>query len=175
MLPLFRPHEGAVHKALREVELAAFPQVLGQRAKDPLQDALLAPALEAAVAGLVGRVALGQVAPGGAGAQDPQDAVEHIPGVPPGPSFAVRPARRIGDQGLQDLPLLVGKVHVRPPASMTARGTLYGPWHIYEIASKDCQAYDGEIYSCPCVFGVGPAGPVGRPPVEGPRQMGGER
>jgi hypothetical protein len=88
------------------------------------------------VASLVGRVALRQVAPGGAGTQDPQDAVEDVPWVPPGPAFAVRPARRIGDQGLQDLPLLVGKVHVRPPASMTDRGTLYGPWHVYEIASR---------------------------------------
>jgi hypothetical protein len=86
---------------------------------------------------LVGRVALRQVAPGGAGTQDPQDAVEDVPWVPPGPAFAVRPARRIGDQGLQDLPLLVGKVHVRPPASMTDRGTLYGPWHVYEIASSN--------------------------------------
>ncbi len=37
---------------------------------------------------------------------------------------------------LQDLPLLVGKVHVRPPASMTGRETLYGLWHAYEIASS---------------------------------------
>jgi hypothetical protein len=97
------------------------------------------------VASLVGRVALRQVAPGGAGTQDPQDAVEDVPWVPPGPAFAVRPARRIGDQGLQDLPLLVGKVHVRPPASMTDRGTLYGPWHVYEIASS---MFGGEPDSC---------------------------
>jgi hypothetical protein len=57
--------------------------------------------------------------------------------VPPGLAFAVRLARRIGDQGLQDLPLLVGKVHVRPPASMIDRETLYGPWHVYEIASTN--------------------------------------
>ena len=118
MLPLFRAHEGAVDEALGEVEAAALLQVLGQRPEGFGEHALLGPPLEAAVAGLVGRVALGQVAPGGAGTQDPQDGVEDVPWVPPGPAFAVRPARRIGDQGFQDLPLLVGKVHVRPPVSM---------------------------------------------------------
>jgi hypothetical protein len=136
MLPLFRPHEGAIHKALRKIEPAATLEVLGQRTKDPVEHSLLVPALEATVAGLVGWVVLRQVAPGGAGTQDPQDAIEHVPGIPPRTSFAVRSARRIGNQRLQDLPLLVGKVHVCPPLSMTGRGTLYGPRLVYEIASS---------------------------------------
>lgn len=37
---------------------------------------------------------------------------------------------------LQDLPVLVGKVHVRTPASMTGHETLYGLWHVYQKASS---------------------------------------
>ena len=55
---------------------------------------------------------------------------------PAGSPFAVRPARRIGDQGLHDLPLLVGKVHVLPPSSMAGRGTLYGPRHVCEMVAS---------------------------------------
>ena len=88
-------------------------EVLGQRTEDLLQYALLGPTLEAAVARLVGRVAPGQVAPGSAaGAQDPEDAVEHVPRVPPRSAPPVLSARRrLWDERSQNPPLLVGKVH----------------------------------------------------------------
>jgi hypothetical protein len=49
MLPLFSPHEGAVHEALRKIEPAALLEIFGQRAKDPVEHPFLVPALEAAV------------------------------------------------------------------------------------------------------------------------------
>jgi hypothetical protein len=97
MLPLFSPHEGAVHEALRKIEPAALLEIFGQRAKDPVEHPFLAPSPKAAVTGLVGRIAFRQIAPGRACTQDPQDTIEHVSGVPPRPSFAVRPARRIWD------------------------------------------------------------------------------
>jgi hypothetical protein len=63
--------------------------------------------LEVAVAGLVGWVALGQIAPGGA--------VEHGPRISSGSAPPIRPQRWCWDQGFQDLPLLVCKVHTLSP------------------------------------------------------------
>src|SRR5215204_5962472 len=90
------------------------------------------------MAGLVGWIAFRQVAPRDASTQDPQDAVQDVARVSPGLSFAVRPERRIGYQGLQDLPLLVGKVQDVYSAvfSRAGRGPLYGPSRVYEMASR---------------------------------------
>ena len=104
--------------------------------KDFVQYALLGPLLEAAVAGLVGRVTLGQIAPGCSGAQDPKNAVEDVAGVSPGPTPAIRSTRRLGDQRFQHLPLLVGKIQVCSSVQRTSGGPLYPSEHIYEIASS---------------------------------------
>ncbi len=104
--------------------------------KDFVQYALLGPLLEAAVAGLVGRVALGQIAPGCSGAHDPKYAVEDVAGVSPGPTPAIRSTRRLGDQRFQHLPLLVGKIQVCSSVQRTSGGPLYPSEHIYEIASS---------------------------------------
>ena len=89
------------------------------------------------MARLVGRVAFGQVAPGSAGAQDPEDAVEHVPRVPPRSAPPVLSARRLWDEWPQNLPLLVGKVHALSLLSReTTRGPLYASTHVYEIASR---------------------------------------
>jgi hypothetical protein len=80
------------------------------RESTPLFD----PPLEAPVAGLVRRVALGQVVPGCSGAQNPKDAVEDVSGVSPRPATTVDPTKMIGDQRFEHFPLLVGKVHAPP-------------------------------------------------------------
>src|SRR3712207_5181554 len=105
--------------------------------KDFVQYALLGPLLEAAVAGLVGRVALGQIAPGCSGAHDPKYAVEDVAGVSPGPTPVIRSTRRLGDQRFQHLPLLVGKIQVCSSVQRTSGGPLYPFEHIYEIACKE--------------------------------------
>jgi len=79
---------------------AALFQVLGQGAEDLVEHPFLVPTLEAAVAGLVGWIAIRQVAPGCSGAKDLQDTVEDVPRVAPRATFAVRPARGVGDQRL---------------------------------------------------------------------------
>jgi hypothetical protein len=66
----------ASSEALREVQPSPLFEVLGQRFQDAREHALSYPLLESAVAaGLVGRVAFGEVVPGWHGAQDPEDAV----------------------------------------------------------------------------------------------------
>jgi hypothetical protein len=75
LAPFFGHDERGVYVALREVYLSAPFEVLGQGFEHPAKDPFLDPILKAAVAGLVGRVAFGQVLPGRSGAQYPEDAV----------------------------------------------------------------------------------------------------
>jgi len=56
---------GAIDEALGQVDAAPLVEVLSQCMKDPLQRPIPAPALEAAVARLVGRISLGKVPPRG--------------------------------------------------------------------------------------------------------------
>src|SRR5438093_12851003 len=54
---------------------------------------------------------VGDVRPGGAGAQHPQDAVQHLARVPPRATATVGAAMRLGDQRLENLPLVVLEIH----------------------------------------------------------------
>jgi hypothetical protein len=75
--------------------------------------------LEAAVAGSRRRVPLGHVAPLGAGAQDPEDPIEHLAIVAPRPAAAIGATAMLRDQRFEDGPLLVREVH----------GSLLGAFH----------------------------------------------
>jgi hypothetical protein len=90
------------------------------------------------VAGLVGWVALGQVVPRSTGAKYPEDAVQDVAWVSPGPALAVCAVRGIRDQRFHDFPLLVGKVHdvYSPVFLRAARGPLYDPSRVYEMVSS---------------------------------------
>jgi hypothetical protein len=69
-------------------------QVGRQRLQHLAQRTVAHPLLEAALAGLVGGEALGQVLPARAAAQNPQDAVEDRARIPPGAAAPIRPARQ---------------------------------------------------------------------------------
>jgi hypothetical protein len=45
---------------------------------------------------------------------EPPTMAQHVPRVASRPASTVRSARRVGNQRLQNLPLLVGKVHTPP-------------------------------------------------------------
>ena len=77
--------------------------------QQPRERAIALPLLKAAMAGLVGRIAVGQVVPGSAGAQNPKNAVQHRPRVPPRPP-ALAPGRS-AQKRLENNPLGVGEVH----------------------------------------------------------------
>jgi len=100
-------HDGAIDEMEVPVHPPGLIRLLLQRGHDTLPQASGPPAVEAAGDGLVAAVALWQVLPGGAGTQNPVDAIDDRPMVvigPPGPRFLGR------QQGRQARPLLVGKV-----------------------------------------------------------------
>jgi hypothetical protein len=109
---LVRADDAGVDEVQAPIDLALRVRLGLQRGEDPVPDPGLAPAVEPARDGADRAVALGQVAPRRAGAQDPQDAA-HDPAVvvvrPPGP----RPLRR--QQGLQPRPLPVTQVETSHP------------------------------------------------------------
>ena len=69
---------GAVHRDDPPFQLARSVGVALERLEHPLPDALAPPAQEAVVAGVPRAVAFGQIAPARAGAQHPENAVEHL-------------------------------------------------------------------------------------------------
>jgi hypothetical protein len=87
-------------------------QVLRQAREQVTEDAVLPPLLEPPMAGLLRRVAIRQVTPRRAGAQDPQHPVEHRTRVALRAAAAVRPPL-LFEQRLDDRPLRVGQVHAR--------------------------------------------------------------
>jgi hypothetical protein len=109
--PFFGHNERSVYVALREVYLPALLEVFGQSFEHFAQNPLLDPLLKATVRGLVGRVAFGKVLPGRPGAQYPEDAVQDIAWVSPGPASSVFSSRWLWDKKLQYFPLLVCEVH----------------------------------------------------------------
>ena len=88
-------------------------QILGQAREQVPQDAGPLPLLESTMARLVRRIPIGKILPRGAGAQHPEDAVQHIARVTPRAPAAVLPPFWFKER-LDDRPLLVGEVHARP-------------------------------------------------------------
>ena len=54
------------------------------------------PALKAAMARLIGRIAIRQVFPGRAGTEDPEDAVQHVARIPPRSPTTIAANARFG-------------------------------------------------------------------------------
>src|SRR5439155_23063185 len=87
----FRPGggpAGADHGSIDQPQVAvdepALVEAQQQGVEDPGPGAVLPPAVEAVVGGLPGAEASGEVTPGGAGVQVPEDAVDHAAVRPPG-------------------------------------------------------------------------------------------
>jgi hypothetical protein len=92
--PLFRAGVRGVYKGFGEIEFAAVAQIRGKSLEQAIESSTPLPLLEAAVAGLVGRIAGRQIRPRRAGAQDPQHAVEYATGIRPRPPATIRPPSR---------------------------------------------------------------------------------
>ena len=56
-------------------------------------------------------ITIGHVLPRGAGAQHPEDAVQHLACMAPRPAASIGAAVRLGDQGFEDAPLFVLEIH----------------------------------------------------------------
>jgi hypothetical protein len=108
MPPFFGHHERAVYVAFRKIYLPAFLEIFGQGFEHPAKNSFLDPLLEAAVASLVGRVAFWKVLPGSSRTHYPEDAVQDVARISPGPASSIFSSRWIRDKRLQHFPLLVG-------------------------------------------------------------------
>jgi hypothetical protein len=98
--PLFRYDERAVDEAFGQIQFAPLLEVGGKRFEDVFEETLTHPALVAAMTGLVGWIALWQVCPLRAGAQDPQNAVEHLTAAAPRPSTPICSAWHLANEWL---------------------------------------------------------------------------
>jgi hypothetical protein len=76
-----RPHRGPVNVKLRPVDLIIEIHVLTEFSKDAMERAILGPGAKSVIDGLPVAITLGQVAPRGAGAEDPEDGVDDGTGV----------------------------------------------------------------------------------------------
>src|ERR1035437_6659601 len=114
--PFFRAREGRIHERFFQVELALFPQMPRPQPKSPFELPRPHPLLEPAVAGLVRRILLRQLAPLRAGAQHPQPPVQYRSRVLPRATAVVRTPVRTQHR-LDYFPLFFGQL----PASCHRR------------------------------------------------------
>jgi hypothetical protein len=63
------------------------------------------------MAGLVGRIPIGQIRPLGSSPQDPKNAIEHLSAAAPGPSPPISSPRQIADERFENGPLVVRQIH----------------------------------------------------------------
>ncbi len=80
----------------------------GERMQDLLESLVTAPLLKSSVAGLIGGISVRKILPGSSRAKNPQDSIQHIAWIAPGPSPAIRSLFRLRKKRLDELPLLFG-------------------------------------------------------------------
>ena len=88
-------------------------------------------------------VPVGHVAPLRAGAQDPEDPIQHLAVVAPRPAAAIRAARVLRDRGREDCPLfvreihgsLLGAIHDANEDHCTSTQPFVGPAHVTRTAA----------------------------------------
>jgi hypothetical protein len=104
---LMGTHEGSIEGIIDPDDLVVLICLGLDLLQEALPGAVLLPAAQPVIAGGLGRIALGQVLPGRAGAQDPQNAIEHRAMIGPGMAGFVRMSGR--QQRGDAFPLLVGQ------------------------------------------------------------------
>ena len=86
----------------------------GERMEDVFESPVTAPLLKSSVTGLIGGMSTWKVLPGSSRAKNPQDSIQHIAWIAPGPSPAIRSLFRLRKKRLDEIPLLFGQVHAIP-------------------------------------------------------------
>ncbi len=103
---------GAIDEGLGQINLAANTQVLRERFENSPEHAVRHPLLHSAVTRLVRRVLARKRLPRSSGPQDPKHSVENAASFDARTTFAVLANFGLGDQRLDNTPLLVGELHV---------------------------------------------------------------
>jgi hypothetical protein len=86
-------------------------EIGGQRFEHLPERAVLDPPLKASMTGLKRRIPRGEIFPGRARAENPQDAVQHVPRIAPGPTPSVPADPWSGQERRENRPLGVSQVH----------------------------------------------------------------
>src|SRR5690242_7812609 len=102
------PDDGGIDTPEVVIDLTSVIEFVQERGDDPDPGAIRPPAVEALIDRLPGAIALRQVAPRGAGMEDPQDAVDDGTGITEGTTgpTAMRPVRQ---EGSDPSPLRLGE------------------------------------------------------------------
>ena len=108
--PFFRRGESRIDEGFTQINLPAVAQVFGEPLQELVQTARPLPELEPSMAGLIRRIARREIVPWGAGAQDPEHAVQHGARIRPRPPATVGPTAR-PKRRFEHSPLSVGQVH----------------------------------------------------------------
>lgn len=104
---LMRPYHAAVHRDDLPVDVSGGLRFALEHLQDLLPDPIAPPAHQPVVAGLAGTIPFREVPPGGAGAEAPENAIDHLPVV-----FirVARLSRRGGQERSEPLILGIGQV-----------------------------------------------------------------
>jgi hypothetical protein len=86
-------------------------QIRRERLEHAPECALLNPALEPAMTGLIRGIAIREVLPRRAGAEDPEDPIEHVPRVAPRPPAPIATETGLRQEWRENRPLRVSEVH----------------------------------------------------------------
>src|SRR5579862_10000411 len=101
----------AVHEGLGQIDLAALAQVLGERLEHPPEHTFGDPLLHATVDRLKWWILTRQRTPRCSGPENPEHPVEHVARLTTWSAFAVLATLWLGNQRLDNTPLLVGELH----------------------------------------------------------------
>jgi hypothetical protein len=108
--PFFGPGEGGVDGSFAQIQFPSMHQILGQHLQNDLEATIFLPLLKSPVAGLIGRITVGQVVPGRSGTQDPQHPIQNGACVPWWPALPIR-TPWFHEHALEYLPLGIGQIH----------------------------------------------------------------
>jgi hypothetical protein len=109
--PFFGAGKRAVDERLAEIQAAPGVEIRRECLEEAPERAGADPALKAAMTCLIRRIALWQVLPGRARAEDPEDAVQHIARIAPRSPTTIATDPRLRQERRETGPLRVGEVH----------------------------------------------------------------
>ena len=146
---LMRPYHAAVHRDDLPVDVSGGLRFALEHLQDLLPDPIAPPAHQPVVAGLAGTIPFREVPPGGAGAEAPENAIDHLPVV-----FirVARLSRRGGQERSEPLILGIGQVstchngRMLPKWPSIVRHTLVQPFRRRDASNSRREALSVSNY-----------------------------
>ena len=121
-IPFFRPCVGAVDVGFDLFDATSFAQVFTKHDQYPSQGSVVDPPLKSPMTGLVRRVPAGQIVPWSSCAEHPQHGLRYGSRWLRGTSALAMPRLRRRNQRFDDLPLVLGQVHIQVRSRSRSHG-----------------------------------------------------